>query len=39
MSAEDRSLAGINESLIRLAVGLEDVNDIKRDLDQALTQV
>lgn len=39
MSAEDRDLAGINESLIRLAVGLEDVDDIKRDLDRALAQV
>lgn len=39
MTAEDRALAGINESLIRLAVGLEDVNDLKRDLDHALAQI
>lgn len=39
MSAEDRQLAGIGEGLIRLAVGLEDVADIQRDLDQALAKV
>ena len=39
MSAEDRALAGIDESMIRLAVGLEDVDDIKRDLERALAQV
>ena len=38
MSAEDRTLAGINESLIRLAVGLEHVNDIKPDLELALAR-
>lgn len=39
MSAEDRQLAGVGEGLIRLAVGLEDVTDIQRDLDQALANV
>ena len=39
MSAEDRALAGIGDGLIRLAVGLEDAIDIKRDLEQALQQV
>jgi len=39
MSAEDRELAGIGDGLIRLAVGLEDVNDLKRDLERALAQV
>ncbi len=39
MSAEDREIAGIGEGLIRLAVGLEDVNDIQRDLDSALANV
>lgn len=39
MSAQDRKLAGINESLIRLAVGLEGVADIQRDLDNALSRV
>ena len=39
MSAEDREIAGIGDGLIRLAVGLEDVDDLKRDLDSALAQV
>lgn len=39
MSSEDREIAGIGEGLIRLAVGLEDVQDIQNDLDQALAQV
>lgn len=39
MSAEDRVLAGIGEGLVRLAVGLEDVSDIKYDLENALRQV
>ena len=33
----DRERAGINEALIRVAVGLESVSDLKRDLAQALT--
>ncbi len=37
VSAEERRAAGVSESLIRLAVGLEDVEDIVEDLDQALT--
>lgn len=39
MSEEDRRIAGIGDGLIRLAVGLEDVDDIKRDLEQALDKV
>lgn len=39
MSSEDREIAGIGEGLIRLAVGLEDVQDIQNDLEQALAQV
>ena len=33
----DRERAGINEALIRIAVGLESVVDLKRDLEHALT--
>jgi O-succinylhomoserine sulfhydrylase len=33
----DRERAGINEALIRIAVGLESIGDLKRDLTQALT--
>jgi cystathionine gamma-lyase len=34
--AEQRGLAGISDSLIRLSVGVEDVEDLKDDLEQAL---
>ncbi len=37
MSSEDRAAAGIGDDLIRLSVGLEDVEDITWDLDRALT--
>ena len=36
MSAEDREIAGIGEGLVRIAVGLEDIDDLKQDLAQAL---
>ena len=36
MSAADLEAAGVGENLIRLSVGLEDSEDICRDLDQAL---
>jgi O-succinylhomoserine sulfhydrylase len=36
LSAEERAEAGIGESLIRLSVGLEDPDDLCRDLDRAL---
>ncbi len=36
IAAADRERAGINEALIRIAVGLESVADLKRDLAQAL---
>ena len=32
ISAEARAAAGIGEGLIRIAAGLEDVDDLKRDL-------
>lgn len=38
MTQEERDRAGIDDGLIRLSVGLEDVEDIIRDLDQALAQ-
>jgi cystathionine gamma-lyase len=34
--AEQRRLAGISDSLIRLSVGIEDVEDLQSDLDHAL---
>ena len=35
-AAEDRKKHGITDSLIRLSVGLEDVEDLKEDLDVAI---
>jgi cystathionine gamma-lyase len=34
--AEQRRVAGISDSLIRLSVGVENVEDLKEDLEQAL---
>ena len=36
LTAEERTRAGIGEGLVRLSVGIEDINDILADLDQAL---
>ena len=36
LTPEMRQRAGISESLVRIAVGLEDVEDLRRDLQQAL---
>lgn len=36
LSAEARERAGVREGLVRIAVGLESVADLKRDLAQAL---
>jgi cystathionine gamma-synthase len=36
MNSELREKAGINERIIRLSVGIEDINDLIEDLDQAL---
>ncbi len=37
LSAEEQLASGVTEDYIRLAVGLEDIDDILWDLDQALT--
>lgn len=39
LTDEQRSLAGIKEGLIRVAVGLEAVEDIKADLNRGLTML
>ena len=36
---DERYRLGITDNLIRLAVGLENVEDLVADLDQALTRV
>ncbi len=39
MSREDRVAAGITDGLVRYSVGIEDVEDLLSDLDQALRAV
>jgi cystathionine beta-lyase/cystathionine gamma-synthase len=39
MPADVRNRVGITEGLVRLSVGLEDVEDIIADLDQALLHI
>jgi len=36
LSQEDRDAVGVTDSLVRISVGLEDIEDIMEDLDQAL---
>jgi cystathionine beta-lyase/cystathionine gamma-synthase len=37
--AEVRQKVGISDGLLRLSLGIEDVEDLRRDLDQALNEV
>ena len=37
LTPEQRAAVGITSGLVRISVGLEDVNDIKEDLAQAIT--
>ena len=39
LSEEQRRTAGIGENLIRVAVGLEDLVDIQRDLERGLRRL
>lgn len=39
LSAEERAAAGVPEGLVRYAVGIEDVEDLKRDIESALESV
>jgi O-succinylhomoserine sulfhydrylase len=39
LTAEQRAAQGIDDGLIRISVGLEDVNDLIEDLEQALKAV
>ena len=39
MSAEYREKYGITDGLIRLSVGIEDIEDLKEDLEEALAKV
>jgi O-acetylhomoserine (thiol)-lyase len=37
MSAQEQSKAGVKPEMIRLSVGIEHIDDIIADLDQALS--
>ncbi len=37
MTAEERAAIGVTENLVRLSVGIEDAEDLIRDIDQALS--
>ena len=39
LSPEEREAAGIGEGLVRIAVGLEDPEDLRADLERALALV
>ena len=39
LTAEERAAAGVPEGLIRYAVGIEDVTDLKADLESALASL
>ncbi len=39
ISADERAAAGISEGLIRMSVGIESVDDLKSDIQQALESV
>ena len=39
LSAEDRESLGLDDGMVRLSVGLEDPEDVKEDLEQALSVV
>ncbi|AEB95494.1 MAG: aminotransferase class I/II-fold pyridoxal phosphate-dependent enzyme [Metallosphaera sp.] len=39
LSPEERKASGIKDSLLRLSVGIEDVEDLIEDLDKALSKV
>jgi cystathionine beta-lyase/cystathionine gamma-synthase len=39
LSPEERAKAGINEGLVRISAGIEDVHDIMADLEQALKTI
>ena len=39
LNDEEQASTGVTPDFVRLSIGLEDVNDIIADLDQALAQV
>lgn len=39
LTAEERQQMGVSENLVRLSVGLEDVDDLKKDLQRGLDKI
>ena len=39
LGAEERKKAGVSEDMVRLSIGIEHIDDIKADLEQALAAV
>ena len=39
LTVEQQYGAGVSQDLIRLSVGLEDIEDLKQDLEQAFKQI
>ena len=39
LSADDQKAAGVTENLLRLSVGIEHIDDIKADIEQAFEQI
>ena len=39
MPQEERKIAGITDDLVRVAVGCEDFEDLRDDLEQALNSI
>jgi cystathionine gamma-lyase/homocysteine desulfhydrase len=38
LSREEREIAGISDGLLRVSVGVEDIEDLTADFEQALAQ-
>jgi cystathionine beta-lyase/cystathionine gamma-synthase len=39
LSSDERAAAGISDGLLRLSIGIEDIEDLKSDFDQALAKI
>ena len=39
LSEEDRAILGISDGVVRLSVGLEDIDDLLLDIEQALAKL
>ncbi|MCX8070669.1 MAG: PLP-dependent transferase, partial [Thermodesulfovibrionales bacterium] len=39
LTTEERAKTGVTDDFVRLSIGIEDIDDIREDLDQALNKV